>query len=571
MDVAVVGAGIAGCYSAYRLAGAGVGAIDIYEASDRVGGRLWSLPVEGAAPIELGGMFFSSLQSNVFGLLTRELRLPCTPVKWARDRLYLRGKHLGDKSFEEASAIPFNLEGVEAGRSAHAILAYVLGRIVPGFTELWPFESAAPSWKTYARLRAARHRGRPLHQCSFWNVLSHVVSNEAYQLLTATIGSAGFFRNANAFDTVWNLLQEIAPQDFYRVDAGYQALPERLLDAAGDDVSCHLRRRLIRVDREGAAFKLTFEAGHHAICIVASHVILALPPAALERVAFGNGVLDDPGAFARLRDSVNRVPACKLFMTFEEAWWANPSRDPAAVVASYTDLPMQQCYFFGVAADTPATMLAAFADDISSSFWRAMLSEPERRAEGASIELDCSAPIVQAALRQLHLLHEVAPPKPTRAVFVDWSREPFGAGWHAWAAGPRSWDARKQIRSPAKNLFVCGEAFAERHGWVEGALNSAEAVVQHFGVGRPPWVDGSYWCEQQQGEDAMTGQVSELLIALGESSALKRAYDRDPGGIMNAFGLSDDAQVAMRSNDLSLVKSAAGVRECAFIVAKPSN
>lgn len=69
----------------------------------------------------------------------------------------------------------------------------------------------------------------------------------------------------------------------------------------------------------------------------------------------------------------------------------------------------------------------------------------------------------------------------------------------------------------------------------------------------------------------MSGQVSELLIALGESSALKRAYDRDPGGVMNAFGLSADAQVALRSNDLSLVKSAAGVRECAFIIAKAAN
>jgi hypothetical protein len=69
----------------------------------------------------------------------------------------------------------------------------------------------------------------------------------------------------------------------------------------------------------------------------------------------------------------------------------------------------------------------------------------------------------------------------------------------------------------------------------------------------------------------MSSQVSELLIALGESAALKRAYDLNPGGVMDVFGLSADAQLAVRSNDVSLVKAAAGVRECAFIVAKPTN
>jgi hypothetical protein len=134
----------------------------------------------------------------------------------------------------------------------------------------------------------------------------------------------------------------------------------------------------------------------------------------------------------------------------------------------------------------------------------------------------------------------------------------------------RSWEARKQIRSPSKNLYVCGEAYAQRHGWVEGALNSAEMVVQHFGVGRPSWVDRSHMFEQE-GECPMKGQVSEFLIALGESSALKRVYDRNPDEIMHAFGLSADAQAAIRSDDLGRVKDAAGFGEAAFIVAKPTN
>ena len=51
--------------------------IALYEASDRIGGRLWSyrfreLPNQVA---EMGGMCFSPLHANVFGLCTKELRL----------------------------------------------------------------------------------------------------------------------------------------------------------------------------------------------------------------------------------------------------------------------------------------------------------------------------------------------------------------------------------------------------------------------------------------------------------------------------------------------------------------
>lgn len=506
MDVAVVGAGVAGCYCAYRLASGSVGPVKIYEASDRVGGRLWSLALEGSDRqiIELGGTFFSTLQANVHGLITKELGLPCTPVKWTRDRLFFRGRHLSDDSFDDAGCVPFSFDGAEAGRSPHAILDHVLARIVPNFADLWPVNQRPPasSTATYALLQALRHRGRPLHQCGFWNVLSDVASNEAYELLTRSIGSISVFRNANAFDAIWNLLHELAPQDYFRVDAGYQSLAETLWILPGAQVGRHLEHRLTRIDRKRDGFALTFETPAGQARAEASHVILALPQHALQSVTFGESVLDDPAEFARVRDSVHRVAACKIFMTFDAPWWTSPDYEAAAVRASYTDLPLQQCYCFGGVADAPALMMASFADDVSVPYWTGLGASSLRYPKAvhhAAFELECSKAMVDAAVRQLSLLHDVeAAPAPIGALFVDWER--YGGGWHAWRAGARSWRVRDRIRTPCKNLFVCGEAYAERHGWVEGALNSAEMVVQHFGVGRPSWVDSSYEFEHKEGE-----------------------------------------------------------------------
>ena len=57
LDVAIVGAGAAGTYLAYRLIQARPDwRIAIFERSKRIGGRLWSVKVDGLAnPIELGG------------------------------------------------------------------------------------------------------------------------------------------------------------------------------------------------------------------------------------------------------------------------------------------------------------------------------------------------------------------------------------------------------------------------------------------------------------------------------------------------------------------------------------
>jgi lysine 2-monooxygenase len=48
-----------------------------------------------------------------------------------------------------------------------------------------------------------------------------------------------------------------------------------------------------------------------------------------------------------------------------------------------------------------------------------------------------------------------------------------------------------RIRKPLAdaNLYVCGEAWSTSQGWVEGALNTSERVLQdHLGLPRPPWL-----------------------------------------------------------------------------------
>jgi monoamine oxidase len=80
---------------------------------------------------------------------------------------------------------------------------------------------------------------------------------------------------------------------------------------------------------------------------------------------------------------------------------------------------------------------------------------------------------------------------PLAAYFQDWTVDPYGGGWHYYALGhDGAADARAILRPmPDHELYVCGEAYSLAQGWVEGALERAEAVLQrHFGLAPPPWL-----------------------------------------------------------------------------------
>jgi predicted NAD/FAD-dependent oxidoreductase len=71
MDVAIVAAGIAGLYAAWRLAMAGGKRIHLFEASDRLGGRIHTLHPAPGLTVELGAQ---SIRDD-HALLLRLLRL----------------------------------------------------------------------------------------------------------------------------------------------------------------------------------------------------------------------------------------------------------------------------------------------------------------------------------------------------------------------------------------------------------------------------------------------------------------------------------------------------------------
>jgi monoamine oxidase len=512
-EIAIIGAGVAGCYAAFRLSQICPDkSIHVYGAADRFGGRLWSAPA-GAAPsgvIELGGMTFSSAHENVIGLASF-LGLEKTPICWRCKDYFLRGCSLPGGMFADAGAVPYRLEGAERGKDPYQLALHALMQIIPELPSLWPFAQAGPFGNPAAAARYLREvevGGQPLHAWGIGCLLDRTISHEARELLSATLGSRAALRRGAASDAVATLMWEMNPrQSHYMLAGGYQQLPLALQRASEGVVRFFTGRRLKRIAMLTNGFRLHFDDPNGEHWVEAGAVILAIPKRAIELVELDEALVGDQ--FHRDLRAISCVPACRLYLGFERRWWddgeaAAKSEDAVEIAASFTDLPIGQCYRFSRPGDDGAVLMAAFADDDVGIFTD-LASQTSRDAcpypllPGGEESLRASRAMVEAACRQLQAMHPgVRAPAPSGALFVNWGADPYGAGWHVFAPGTRSWEIRERMRkpNPKADFFLCGDAFAHLSGWVEGAINNTEAMLEkHFGASRPAWAPDGYTFE----------------------------------------------------------------------------
>src|SRR3982750_713340 len=120
LDIAVVGGGVSGAYSAWRLQqekGA-TERIGLFEYSDRIGGRLYTVTMPGIPHVkaEVGGMRYIPKDHLLVAGLVDHLKLPTIPFPMGAVKptgsncnlFYLRGKHLRLHELSDSAKVPYN-------------------------------------------------------------------------------------------------------------------------------------------------------------------------------------------------------------------------------------------------------------------------------------------------------------------------------------------------------------------------------------------------------------------------------------------------------------------------------
>ena len=97
-------------------------------------------------------------------------------------------------------------------------------------------------------------------------------------------------------------------------------------------------------------------------------------------------------------------------------------------------------------------------------------------------------------LLQMHGVQDHPNLQPYAAAYRDWGDDPFGGGANFWPQHVESYDVGHRIIHPVSNVpvYICGEAYSHAQGWVEGALATAEEMLQsHLGLNPPPYLQAA--------------------------------------------------------------------------------
>lgn len=530
LDIAIVGGGVSGAYCAWRLQkekGARA-KIALFEYSDRIGGRLYTVTLPGLPHVkaEVGGMRFIPDEHIMVASLVNHLKIPTKdfpmgappPVGSNCNLFYLRGKHLRLHELSDPEKVPYNLAWSERGLGPTNLQVQVMNNIYPNLGNL--------SLCDQMRIKVF---GKPLWKYGFWDLMYRVLSNEGYQFMKDAGGYDANVANANAV-TQLPATEYSDNTKFLTLRDGFDQLPLTLVRQFQDempggvpkDQRVRMNHRLaeIIIGSGEYPYTLIFEPTvtkdcktevkrAAAIKVRAKKLILAMPRRSLELIK--SRFFNNPW----LRENIPSVliqSAFKLFLAYERPWWR-----ALGLVAgrSVTDLPIRQVYYFGTEAEQEGglpfmnSLLMASYNDISTvPFWKGLeIGEPFQGYRPSCLESGVKEIVPKTEFRatdemvyvankqvaQVHALPEIQP--PYSAVYHSWNEDPYGGGWHEWKANYRLDEIMCRMRKPVEDedIHIVGEAYSYGQGWVEGALDTAESTLQEFfGLKRPTWLKKTY-------------------------------------------------------------------------------
>lgn len=554
VDILVVGAGMSGLYSTWRILHERAGAdILIFDRSDRTGGRLDSDLVHfgdnETVKEEEGGMRFTfDLMDDLMSLLLilgLDKKVVPFPMSGSgQNRLCFRGR-----SFNTAQSAAdnyriwselYHLADSEKGINPSEMINAVFNRILavnPQFTER-PELRTPGFWQRY-RLNC-RWNGVALKDWSLWDLfIAMGYSNECVQMLYSLSGFNGTYLSRMNAGEAFQLLE-----DFHTLEDGFSTLPNALVR--------NIEMERIYLNTEVAAITARTAEGYVVEYITNDHsgrtdrgiirakrLILAIPRLPLERLFLASPALNSlpDGASARLWDTLQTTTnqaLLKINLYYDTAWWGNKlSGQPVGVGygPNFSDLPLGSVYpFYAIDEETIAALeylnwlqqeertvppdlqtkldniqnkkynlpaaLTIYCDYLNINFWKALQqngplfdSEMQRKYSGKTPQtiFAASQAVVEAAtgfFKQLFNTNYVPRPVMTSARIWDGSvlsrvppSENFDFGVHQWGLHANDAEVIPYLVEPLENLFVCGEAFSDYQGWVEGALRSADLVL----------------------------------------------------------------------------------------------
>ncbi len=442
-NVAIIGAGLSGLHCAYRLKQAGIHAT-VYEASRRVGGRVYSTGQEfGEQLAELGGEFIDSGHATM-RLLAREFSLPL------EDRVALA-------------------QGLEQE------IFYLSGKRVPDSTIAEQFRAVAPTMRQHmervesdANSELAQHLDHLTLKAWLDEHAPMAFYPELHQLLE--VAYRGEYGRETTEQSSLNLLHLIGwdTPDPFRIfgesDERFHLHRgnESLIAAFSQRLTGQIRRGLGLVSVSGNArgpysLELVDQEGTKSR-VVADRLVIAIPFTKLRQVDVQR--LELSALKRRIIEELSYGTNAKLIGAFGERIWQSRFRSNGSVT---TTLEVQQSWETSLGQVGTGGLLTCFLG--GSAGRNAESGGAEERFQRAIADLESVFPGLRGAYRK------------GSSVRMHWPSHPHTLGSYTCYA-PGQWAFWSLEGKREGNVHFCGEhTSVDFQGYMEGAAETGSRAA----------------------------------------------------------------------------------------------
>lgn len=435
------------------------------------------------------------------------------------------------------------------------LAAAVQERVDPVFTDWMKGLDEDDYWEIQTE---ARLDGVPLYAMGFWNLLSDYLSHDA---ITKLRDLGTFYHllpeNPNAAEwLVWWLLGFAISERLQGVYGGMECIIDRLVDQLKLDKKNRLPNCWVTaLERNGSKLKLVFDAKLRPplpedVDREYDRVILALPRRPLEKVARrSEPAFAGEREIGGLLDSAFGFPMVKTFVVVKNRWWEEKN-----IANRYaTRVPTRELHYWkGGTKDSQQGLIMLYTDRPCSSFWANYVPPGEQTDVHRSVENVLPETVRKRLTKKVaqyiteNNVPDITPEDIAWYGIRDWAREPFGGANHAWrperlywvvmrrladiapprpaeaeAAAPKAAAPEPAAKTPT--IHVCGEAYSDYHGFMEGSLRSAVYVLHRIldkkadgTLERLPWLL----------EEGATGPLTGLRVDRTYLEALRKWAER---------------------------------------------
>ncbi|MFE6946664.1 flavin monoamine oxidase family protein [Streptomyces chartreusis] len=441
--VVILGAGLAGLASAYSLMLRGY-EVTVLEAQDRPGGRVQTVRsgLARGGHAELGGVriYESHMYAHKY---LKEFNLSLTPYETGVTAYLLQGKRF----VPPPAGSPWPLKGMartELPDPRESVAKYIgaaVDKLGDPLSSGWPGD--APS-------------AYELNDRSAVEFLKSVGASDTWiSWFFAQAGNAGRWNAAAAIAS-----EVLSVGNMGSIQGGNDRLPRAFAARLGNRLK--LRSEVVRITQDASSVTIGYRNGASLHQLSADRVVCALPFAPLRRIIFGS-------TFSQPKmDSIRRLkymPAARYYIQTQSRFWADDRLGPLGglnLVA--TDSMLGRIWNTSSQQQDPRLgMLHSYMlDDQAIRFAKLGPLREER----------------------IDSLFEHALPGSNRQIMRTvtkvWQDDPWaGGGWGTVPVGDLHW-MLPAMRHVEGRIHFAGEHTSVWSGWMNGALESAERVVQEI-------------------------------------------------------------------------------------------